>query len=151
MLDDPYYASAPIVIPDRPVVLSGPLSARVPLTGALLSTLTGLPLVDLERALAHEAGQSPARLRSELGSVVAARLAARLLDRVLRERPPPIIVLGPDTLEDPGCRARVLAGGRLFVLGDGDVPVEGGEGVALAGHHPHRIAALLLSRLQPGR
>ena len=101
---------------DRPVALAGFLGARVPLTGAMLATGTGLPLVDLDRVVEHEAGRSLRRVPLELGAGAMAELEGRVLARVLQERPPPIIALGYDTLNDAGNRALLLRQAQLIYI-----------------------------------
>lgn len=115
-MDDPYYSHAPALVPDRPVALTGFLGARVPLTGALLSTLTGLPFIDLDRHVEHDAGCSLARLVYARGTDVLAGHERRVLARVLRESPPPIIALGHATLTDPQTRALLCQKARLIFI-----------------------------------
>ena len=55
-MDDPYYSYAPVLVTKRPIALAGFIGAQVPLTGAVLATLTGLPYIDLERHVEHDAG-----------------------------------------------------------------------------------------------
>lgn len=167
---DPYDEAGPVVMPEHAVALVGHPGARVPLTGAMLSSLSGLPLADLDRLLEHASGRSLAHLWSEWGRPEVARLEAQILGRVLRERPPPVVVLGHDTLEDAACRSLVAAHARLFVIERAPAEVAGArvdrsrrpaatggggwgalleaETIAATGLHPHRVAAAVLSRLQ---
>ena len=145
MLDDPYYSCAPTVQLERPVALAGFLGSRVPLTGALLSAMTGLPLVDLDRAVEHEAGRSTQRIDRELGLGSRVVLEGRVLSRVLRERPPPIIALGYDTLNDEGLLALLRAQSRLLYIERGFDELRGAMSVDTAAArrgHPADVSGL---------
>ena len=108
-MDDPYYSVAPTMIVHRPVALVGFMGAGVPLIGATLSALTGLPFIDLDRHVEHDAGTSLARLARERGVDVLAAHERRVLSRVIREQPPPIVALGHAVLAEEKTR-RLLAG-----------------------------------------
>lgn len=115
-MDDPYYSYAPTLMIDRPVALAGFMGARVPLTGAMLSTLTGLPFIDLDRHVEHDAGRSLARIVHERGAETLAGYERRVLARVLRESPPPIIALGHATLTDLRTRAMVQQRAQIIFI-----------------------------------
>ena len=103
-MDDPYYSYAPTLLPSRPIALIGLPGARVPMVGAMLSVLTGLPFLDLERLVEHHSGQSLAQITFEQGQDGLAAHERRILIRVLAESPPPIIALSTATLTAPKTR-----------------------------------------------
>ena len=96
---DPYYSPHPLLILDRPVALVGFFGARVPQVAAAFSATTGVPLGDLERMIEHHTGRSLARYVYESGTDALHRLEASLLKDLLKASPPPIIALGPATLQ----------------------------------------------------
>ncbi|MFT4978306.1 MAG: shikimate kinase [Myxococcota bacterium] len=151
-MDDPYYSYAPTVVMARPLALAGFMGARVPLTGALLSAQTGLPFIDLDRHVEHDAGRSLVQLVHDRGAEAVAAHERRVLGRVLREQPPPIIALGHGTLTDPRTAAMLGAAqivfirrplDELFVQLTADIAEQGlGRFWPLAHRRPESAAAL---------
>lgn len=100
-VDDPYYSPSPLLILDRPLALVGFLGARVPQTAAMFSALTGVPLLDLERMVEHRVGSSLVRFVLTEGLDALHTAEEALLRQQLRLSPPPVLALGPATLQHP--------------------------------------------------
>jgi XRE family aerobic/anaerobic benzoate catabolism transcriptional regulator len=115
-MDDPYYSYAPILVTARPVALVGFIGAQIPLTGAVLATLTGLPYIDLERHVEHDAGCAISALVTTRGVDTLAAHERRVLTRTLREQLPPIIALGHATLTEARTRRLLTAHADIIYI-----------------------------------
>lgn len=96
---DSYYSHQPLLVLERPVALIGFFGARLPQIAAAFSATTGVPLGDLERMIEHRTGRSLSRLVYESGVKALHEQEEALLTGLLKDSPPPIIALGPATLQ----------------------------------------------------
>ena len=118
---DGYYDHHPLVNLDKPLALAGYLADESRLVGYQLASLTGLPVIDLDRKIEHHAGKSIWDLIWNDGESRYRQLEQQYLESVLRERPCGVLSLGDGTLIDDDNRRRVLAEAHLVVL-DLDLP-----------------------------
>jgi len=95
-----YYDHHPTLILERPVALIGFPGVEYPRVGHDLASLTGLPLIELDRWIEHQAGQSLWALLQERGPVFLRDMEARLLEKALAAQPCGLIILGDGTLID---------------------------------------------------
>lgn len=116
-----YYDPHPLLTLDRHVALAGLVTADTRRIGHQLASLTALPLIDLERRMEHEAGQSVWELVFQEGGREFRELERRCLARALLERPCGVLVLGDGTLLDESSRRSVAAATRLVAL-ERDLP-----------------------------
>ena len=93
-----YYEPGPLVLLQRPVALIGFCGVDQHGLGHDLAALSGLPLIEIDRWIEHEAGQSLASLVQTQGLVALRQLEDRFLAQALGTRPPRIIVLGDGAL-----------------------------------------------------
>lgn len=93
-----YYEHGPLVLLQRPVVLIGFLGVDQHGLGRDLAALSGLPLIEVDRWIEHEAGQSLVSLVQTRGIEALRQLEDRFLAQALVTRPPGIIVLGDGAL-----------------------------------------------------
>lgn len=100
-----YYSYKPLVRLDRPVAIVGLPGSNPVQTTRVVTMLTGLEAVLLPRRVAHAVGMDPEGLL--LGHRDDELHAAELveIERALAKRSPPVIALGPQTLQDPACAA----------------------------------------------
>ena len=93
-----YYEHGPLVLLQRPVALSGFFGVDQHGLGRDLAALSGLPLIEVDRWIEHEAGQSLVALVQTQGIEALRQLEDRFLAQALVSRPPGIIVLGDGAL-----------------------------------------------------
>jgi len=98
--DSGYYDHHPAFALSRPVALIGFPGVEYRQVGHDLASLTGLPLVDLDRWIEHQAGQSLWQLLRDQGTVALRHLETQLLEKALISRPHGLIVLGDGVLID---------------------------------------------------
>lgn len=115
MIDD-YYSYAPTVVLHRPLVLIGMPGAGAGTVASLVSQRTGLPLVELDRWVEHDAGCSLAQLVLERGEGELRRREEALLPRALAEVPVPVLALGDGALRSRVSRKRVKRHATLVYL-----------------------------------
>ena len=77
----------------RPIVLGGQIGCGARLVGRMLCARTGLPFVEVDRQIEHEAGQSLARFAETHGTKRIAYRARAVLERLATQRPFPVIAL----------------------------------------------------------
>ena len=106
-----YHATVQLV---RPTVLIGLPGVDYRQVGRDTSSLTGLPFVDVDRWVEHEAGQSLYALLSDRGAEVLEQAESRMTEKALGSPPPGIIVLGDAALAQPTNLERALT--RGFVV-----------------------------------
>jgi XRE family transcriptional regulator, aerobic/anaerobic benzoate catabolism transcriptional regulator len=111
-----YYDVYPANLLDKPLALTGFYGAGVQRVGTSLSTRTGLPGIDLDRWIEHEAGCSLSEMHLTRPAEEHPRLERLLLKRALQERPAGVIMLGEGTLADEENRRLVLEGATLVYL-----------------------------------
>ena len=93
-----YYEHGPLVLLQRPVVLIGFLGVDQHGLGRDLAALSGLPLIEVDRWIEHEAGQSLISLVQTQGVETLRQLEDRFLAQALTTRPSGIVVLGDGAL-----------------------------------------------------
>ena len=93
-----YYEHGPLVLLQRPIALIGFLGVDQHGLGRDLAALSGLPLIEVDRWIEHEAGQSLVALVQTQGIEALRQLEDRFLAQALATRPPGIIVLGDGAL-----------------------------------------------------
>ena len=93
-----YYEHGPLVLLQRPIALIGFLGVDQHGLGRDLAALSGLPLIEVDRWIEHEAGQSLVALVQTQGIEALRQLEDRFLAQALATRPSGIIVLGDGAL-----------------------------------------------------
>ena len=93
-----YYEHGPLVLLQRPIALIGFLGVDQHGLGRDLAALSGLTLIEVDRWIEHEAGQSLVSLVQTQGIEALRQLEDRFLTQALATRPPGIIVLGDGAL-----------------------------------------------------
>lgn len=111
-----YYSYESKLVLDHHLALAGHLSEDTRRVGSTVSSLTGLPLRDVDRLVEHRAGMSLWELVARHGEERYRSLEHRELQRALEDTPPGVLVLGDGTLIDEGNRRRVNECCRLVVL-----------------------------------
>ena len=111
-----YYEHGPLVLLQRPVVLIGFLGVDQHGLGRDLAALSGLPLIEVDRWIEHEAGQSLFSLVQTQDIEVLRQLEDRFLAQALTTRPPGIVVLGDGALIKETNLQQVLAKATLVYL-----------------------------------
>ena len=111
-----YYEPGPLVLLQRPVALIGFLGVDQHGLGRDLASLSGLPLIEVDRWIEHEAGQSLVALVQTQGIEALRQLEDRFLAQALTTRPPGIIVLGDGALIKEANLRQVLAKATLVYL-----------------------------------
>lgn len=90
---DDYYSPHPSVRLERPIVIAGQLGCGARMVGRVLSARTGLPYVEIDRQVEHEAGTTLGDLADRIGPKRVADRARDALERVALRRPCPVVVL----------------------------------------------------------
>ena len=111
-----YYEHGPLVLLQRPVVLIGFLGVDQHGLGRDLAALSGLPLIEVDRWIEHEAGQSLVSLVQTQSIEVLRQLEDRFLAQALATRPSGIVVLGDGALLKEANLQQVLAKATLVYL-----------------------------------
>lgn len=111
-----YYDPYPQVSLTRPHCLVGFMGSEVHHTTYFLSSMTGVPYVELDKRVEHEVGMSVAQLYLESGEERWRAVEADALARALRERPAPLICLGPSALLSEQSRALCLSSAELIYI-----------------------------------
>lgn len=111
-----YYDPYPQVSLDKPVCLIGFMGAEVHHTTYTLSSMTGIPYVELDKRVEHEMGMSVAQLYLERGERFWRDVEATMLERALKERPTPLICLGASALLDPVSKERCLSQAEVIYI-----------------------------------
>ena len=114
--NDDYYSYRPRVKLDRAVALAGFPGCRPLQTARVAAMITGLETVMLPHQVAHALDQHPESMLLSGAQDALGDAELALLRRTESKRRPPIIALGPTTLEDPGCRAWIRANALLVHL-----------------------------------
>ena len=111
-----YYEHGPLVLLQRPVAIIGFFSVDQHGLGRDLAALSGLPLIEVDRWIEHEAGQSLASLVQTQGIEALRQLEDRFLAQALATRPPGIVVLGDGALIKEANLRQVLDKATLVYL-----------------------------------
>ena len=111
-----YYEHGPLVLLQRPVALIGFLGVDQHGLGRDLAALSGLPLIEVDRWVEHEAGQSLVSLVQTQGIEALRQLEDRFLAQALTTRPSGIVVLGDGALIKRGNLQQVLDKATLVYL-----------------------------------
>jgi XRE family aerobic/anaerobic benzoate catabolism transcriptional regulator len=89
-----YYEPYPRWRISRAVVVAGQLGCGAAAIARNVAARTGLPFVDLDRSIEHEAGRSLARIAFDEGREGVARRAESILDEVVGRSPRGLVALG---------------------------------------------------------
>lgn len=95
-----YYSYEPMMTLDRPVALAGFFGMELGVVAGVVSQRTGLPVIELDRWIEHEAGKSVSEIVLREGVNALKKRELPLLQRALKDTPPPLLVLGDSTLTD---------------------------------------------------
>lgn len=93
-----YYDYEPQVLLTRPLCLVGFMGSEVHSIGYFLSSMSGVPFVDVDKLVEHEAGMSLSKLLKLKGESHWRGLEYTVLRRSLEACPPRLICLGDGTL-----------------------------------------------------
>lgn len=93
-----YYDPEPSLPLKQPICIIGFMGSESHTVAALLSSLTGQPLIDLDDWVEHEAGQSLASLYQQRGASAWRTLELRGLSKALSAARPSVISLGDGVL-----------------------------------------------------
>ncbi|MFK7896714.1 MAG: shikimate kinase [Myxococcota bacterium] len=88
-----YYDPSPRLSLPRPILLAGQIGAGTRLIARSLCARTGLPFVDVDRKIEHEAGASLDQIGNEHGPGRIGHWARQIVERHTIQRPWSIIVL----------------------------------------------------------
>jgi shikimate kinase / 3-dehydroquinate synthase len=99
-----------------PLLLTGFMGAGKSTVGRLAAERAGLPFVDLDEAVAGEAGESVQALFAARGEAAFRALEAAALRRLLRAPGPRVVALGGGALIDPALRREALERGCVVAL-----------------------------------
>ncbi|WP_437933449.1 3-dehydroquinate synthase [Sorangium sp. So ce341] len=106
------------LLPDAPpLLLTGFMGTGKSTVGRIAAARAGLPFIDLDDAIAAEAGESVPSLFAARGEAGFRALEAAALRRLLATRGPRVIALGGGALVDPALRVEALERGCVVALG----------------------------------
>lgn len=91
---DDYYSPHPRWVLRRPLVVAGSLGTGARGIARGVAGRSGLPFVDVDRRIEHEAGASLSRLARDGGPTRVATEARRVLESVALERPAALVAIG---------------------------------------------------------
>ncbi len=111
-----YYEPGPLVLLQRPVALIGFLGVDQHSLGRDLAALSGLPLIEVDHWIEHEAGQSLVPLVQTQGIEALRQLENRFLAQALVSSPPGVVVLGDGALLKEANLRQVLDKATLVYL-----------------------------------
>lgn len=105
---DDYYSYKPLVRLERPVALVGLPGCHAMQTARVAAMITGLEVRMLPRSVAHMVGMDPEGLilQGRDGELHDAEL--EIVKEALNKRSPPLLALGPTTLESPAVQQLLL-------------------------------------------
>ena len=116
MSNSSYYDYHPTLQLERPVVLGGMPGTPYREVGHYLTSLTGLPLLDLDRWLEHQVGESLWDFVQSEGEHVLRQKEFEYLDRALLAEPCGLLVVGEGTLAQADNRRRIGESASLVYL-----------------------------------
>lgn len=111
---DGYYDYGPQTILERPLGLVGFMGSAVAAIGHAMACKLGLPLLQVDRHVEHQAGMGLAALQLRSGEPARRRLEYEALARAARERPAGVVVLGDGALLSP--QSQTLAAEQLQLV-----------------------------------
>ena len=111
-----YYDPYPQVRLAKPICLVGFMGSETHSVGYFVSSMTGLPYVELDKLIEHEVGMSLAQLYLEDGERRWRRLEALHLSRVLKQTPPRLICLGDGSLLNRESQKLCLSSAKLVYI-----------------------------------
>ena len=111
-----YYDPYPQVEITQPVCLIGFMGSDVHSVGYFISSMTGLPYVEIDKLVEHEVGMTLAQLYLEEGEHRWRQLESDHLVRALRERPARLICLGDGSLLTKINQERCLSRAELIYI-----------------------------------
>lgn len=115
-MTEDYYSYKPRASLQRPLVLAGMPGSQVGMTGRVLTMLTGLKLVWVDRQAEHILGRSVEWIDVHAGRPQRLEAEAQVIDKALLERSPPVIATSAVTLTHPDLRRRLEAAGDFLHL-----------------------------------
>jgi len=118
-----YYDPEPALPLERPLCLIGFLGSESSSVAALLSSLTGQPLIDLDDWVEHEAGQSISALCQARGDAAWRALELRGLNKALKAQRPSIISLGDGALLSSEAQRLLKRSGARLIYIERPLPV----------------------------
>ena len=116
MSNSSYYDYHPTLQLERPVVLGGMPGTPYREVGHYLTSLTGIPLLDLDRWLEHQVGESLWDFVQSEGEHVLRQKEFEYLDRALLAEPCGLLVVGEGTLAQADNRRRIGESASLVYL-----------------------------------
>ena len=116
MSNSSYYDYHPTLQLERPVALGGMPGTPYREVGHYLTSLTGLPLLDLDRWLEHQVGESLWDFMQSEGEHVLRQKEFEHLDRALLAEPCGLLIVGEGTLAQPANRRRIRESASLVYL-----------------------------------
>jgi len=116
MSNSSYYDYHPTLQLERPVVLGGMPGTPYREVGHYLTSLTGLPLLDLDRWLEHQVGESLWDFVQSEGEHVLRQKEFEYLDRALLAEPCGLVIVGEGTLAQADNRRRIGESASLVYL-----------------------------------
>lgn len=111
-----YYDPEPSLLLQKPICVIGFMGSDAHMVSALLSSLTGQPLIDLDAWIEHETGQSLSILYQRQGAGAWRTLELKGLKRALKSKRPSIIALGDGALLATEARELIKASAQLVYL-----------------------------------
>jgi shikimate kinase len=111
-----YYDYHPLLTLEQPLILAGFVGGPQRQVAYGLSARLGLPFVDLDRWIEHDAGRSLWEILAEGGEGQLREIEGAALDRALRARPAGILALGATALLSASNLNAVLEGATLVAL-----------------------------------
>ena len=116
MSNSSYYDYHPTLQLERPVALGGMPGTPYREVGHYLTSLTGLSLLDLDRWLEHQVGESLWDFMQSEGEHVLRQKEFEHLDRALLAEPCGLLIVGEGTLAQPANRRRIRESASLVYL-----------------------------------
>ena len=111
-----YYDPYPSHQLEKPLCLVGFMGSEIHMVGYFLSSMTGLPFIELDKWIEHEVGKTVAHLYYERGESEWRQVEKQCLNRALASQPKSIICLGDGTLIDKESRRICHQKSTLFYL-----------------------------------
>ena len=111
-----YYDPYPLVKLEKPLCLIGFMGCEVHSIVYFISSLTGLPFLELDKQIEHTVGMSLAQLYLEQGETRWRELESSYLKKALSMSPPRLICLGDGALLNPEHQQLCLSQSELIYL-----------------------------------
>ena len=111
-----YYDPYPTHQLEKPLCLVGFMGAEIHTVGYFLSSMTGLPFIELDKWIEHESGKTIAHLYYEQGEQEWRRIERYCLKKALDTKPFSIVCLGDGALMDKQNQRLCRQKSTLFYL-----------------------------------